>query len=135
MYSEKVRKALKSRGIKTGDRVCVKKLGKETEGLLMPQTGAGDPETLIIKLDNGYNVGIRFKDAGISKSMSREPASIRKESDYEKGSGKIPRLRFKPSKPSVSMISVGGTITSKLDYRTGGVTALSKPSEILHNVP
>jgi glutamyl-tRNA(Gln) amidotransferase subunit D len=43
-------------------------------------------------------------------------------------------VKFDKKKPVISMISVGGTITSKIDYRTGAVTTLNKPRDILQNV-
>jgi len=137
MYSDKVMKALKSRKIKIGDRVIVKKLGKQTEGLLMPRTGSGNPETLVIKLDNGYNVGIRFKNAGIEKSKTKEPVIVQKENDFEIGKTRkeLLNLKFNPKNPPISIVSVGGTIASRVDYKTGGVKALEDPREFLHNVP
>jgi glutamyl-tRNA(Gln) amidotransferase subunit D len=137
MYSEKVQKALKQRKIKVGDRVVVKKLGRRTEGLLMPQTGAGDPETLVVKLDNGYNVGIKFKNAGIEKTKGRTPANVKKQEEYELGKTRkgLLKLKFSKNKPAISIISVGGTIASRVDYQTGGVKALEDPKEFLHNVP
>jgi len=138
MYSKKVDAFLQKRKLKVGDRILVTKAGRRTEGLLMPQTEAGDPDTLVIKLDNGYNVGIRA-DRGVSVSKGRGtgPAAEEEEAEYEMGkTGKeLLRVRFNSKKPAISMISVGGTITSRLDYKTGGVTSLSKPAEILHNVP
>jgi len=137
MYSEKVRKALKQRRINIGDRVVVKKLGRQTEGLLMPQTGAGNPETLVIKLDNGYNVGIRFKNAGLDISKTRQPKAARARQDYELGKTRkgLLDIKFSSRNPPISIISVGGTIASRVDYQTGGVKALEDPREFLHNVP
>ena len=139
MYSEKVRKALKQRSIKVGDRVTVKKLGRRTEGLLMPQTGAGDPETLVLKLDSGYNVGIKFKDAGVEISKTRQPRTAKAEQDYDLGktSKSLLKLKFDTKNPAISIISTGGTIASRIDYETGGVTGQKSlsPKEFLHNVP
>ena len=126
MYSQKVQKALEDRKIKIGDKVQIKKLGKITEGLLMPQTGAGDSETLIIKLDNGYNFGIKFKDAGLKKISS---------GSKHLGSKTKNKIKFDKNKPPISIISTGGTVASKIDYLTGGVTGLMDPDEILSNVP
>jgi glutamyl-tRNA(Gln) amidotransferase subunit D len=137
MYSEKIQKTLKSRRIKIGDRVLVRKAGKKTEGILMPQTEAGDPETLVLKLDSGYNAGIKFKNAGIEKSKTREPRAVEEEEEYELGKTKkgLLRVKFNPRKPPVSIVSVGGTIASRVEYETGGVKAMEDPREFLHNVP
>ena len=141
MYSEKIKKKLESKKIGIGDRIVVKKgkkgAEKQAEGLLMPQTGAGDPGTLVLKLDSGYNIGIRYeKGTEISKSRHKEPKAIKEEEEYELGKSRKPmKLEFLPDRPAISLISVGGTISSRVDYKTGGVTALSRPSDILYNVP
>jgi glutamyl-tRNA(Gln) amidotransferase subunit D len=72
-YSKKVESLLKSKKLRVGDRVLITKSGRKTEGLLMPQTESGDADTLVLKLDNGYNVGIELdKGARVKKSMKRE---------------------------------------------------------------
>ena len=93
---------------------------------------------LVIKLDSGYNMGMRFgKGVRIRKSGNPEPGSIADENRYELGRiGKdLLKVSFDKSKPPVSLISTGGTIASRVNYRTGGVTGISSPKEILHNVP
>ncbi len=137
MYSKKIQALLKKKKIRIGDRVLVKKIGKETEGILMPQTDAGDPETLVIKLDSGYNIGIKFRNAGIEKSGTRQSKAGKEEAEYEMGKTRkeILKLKFDAKKPAISMVSVGGTIASRIDYRTGGVHALEDPREFLHNTP
>lgn len=137
MYSKKVLTLLKKKKIKIGDRVLVKKIGKKTEGILMPQTGAGDPETLVLKLDSGYNIGIKFRNAGIEKSIRSEPKNIKIEENFEMGKIKkgLLKVKFDAKKPDVSLIATGGTIASRVDYKTGGVHMQMDPKEFLHNVP
>ncbi len=137
MYSKKVMALLKKNNISVGDRVLIKKLGRETEGILMPQTGSGDPETLVIKIDNGYNIGINIRNAGIRKSKSKEPKKQKEETEFEMGKTKknLLNVKFDSKKPPISMVSVGGTIASRVDYQTGGVKAMEDPREFLHNIP
>lgn len=137
MYSAKIQALLKKKEIKTGDRVLVKKLGRKMEGILMPQTGSGDPETLVVKLDNGYNIGIKFRNAGIERSRTRKPRAVKEEEEFEMGKTRkgLLKVKFSSNKPPVSIVSVGGTIASRVDYRTGGVKAMEDPREFLHNVP
>ena len=85
---------------------------------------SGDPNYIIIKLKNGYNTGISFEPKIKVKKLA--------------GATKIKQQKFEipPSTGTdCSIIFTGGTITSKVDYRTGGVTSLSKPKEILSSVP
>ncbi len=136
MYSPEIRKVLQKKKIKIGDHVLVEKSGKRYEGLLMPKPEFGDPETIVIKLDNGYNIGFSLKGLKISKT-NRALKAVEEEAEYELGRTRKELLetRFSPKKPKVSLISTGGTIISRVDYRTGGVYAVENPGELLHNVP
>jgi len=67
----------------------------------------------VIKLDNGYNIGI--EDKKIKQIKLIEPYKQKKE--------KQKKLTVKKGLPTVSILSLGGTISSKIDYRTGGVYA------------
>lgn len=122
-YSSKLQKALKTRKIDVGDRIAVFKGEERYEGLLMPKA-SGDSDAVVIKLDSGYNIGIDFKDAQLKKLEKKSKKSIAEK-----------KPMFDKTKPPVSIISTGGTITSKVDYHTGGVTALIAPEEILVNIP
>jgi len=138
MYSKKVEGLLKKARVKVGDRVLVVKSGRRTEGLLMPQTGAGDADTLVLKLDNGYNMGIKVeKGLTVAKSKTKEPEVIEQEEDFELGKIKksLLKVKFDSKKPPISIISTGGTMASRVDYKTGGVTGMMDAREFLHNVP
>ena len=125
MHSKTIESFLRSKKIKVGDFIRVDKSGRAYEGILMPQTGSGDSESIVVKLDSGYNIGVRFENARISRVTRKE-----KTTRWEKE-----KLSFDPRKPAVSIISTGGTITSRVDYKTGGATALTRPADILKNVP
>lgn len=130
-YSAKLEKMLKSKKISIGDRISVESKGKSFEGMLMPQTGAGDPSKLVIKLDSGYNVGLDYdKATKVSKIKGRKEGS-----ELGKTSKGLLKLRFDSSRPPISIVSAGGTIASRIDYETGGVKAMEDPKEFLHNVP
>ncbi|MFH1473579.1 MAG: Glu-tRNA(Gln) amidotransferase subunit GatD [Candidatus Aenigmatarchaeota archaeon] len=135
-YSPKIRNVLKKGKIKVGDRISVTKGKKTYEGLLMPRAEIGDLNSIVIKLDNGYNIGIRFeKGTKVNKSKKREPRKIKDEMKFEMGKEKFKKLKFDPKKPKVALIMTGGTIASRVDYKTGGVRALEKPEELVANVP
>jgi glutamyl-tRNA(Gln) amidotransferase subunit D len=133
-YSIQIQKALK--GIKIGDRISVTKGKKKYEGLLMPRTELGDKNCIVLKLDSGYNIGIRHeKGIKIEKSKKAKPKEVKEEVRFELGKEKVKELKFDPKKPKVSLIMTGGTIISKVDYKIGGVHALEKPEELLTNIP
>lgn len=137
-YSRKLESLFKRKKIRVGSRISLSRGKKTYEGLLMPKTDVGDPDSLVIKLDSGYNVGIKFSAGSkLTKSLARTPKPVKEEQAYELGrvSKDLLKLKFNPKKPPISLISTGGTIASRVDYRTGGVYALEDPREILHNIP
>jgi glutamyl-tRNA(Gln) amidotransferase subunit D len=135
-YSPKINNVLKKSRIRIGNRIAIKK-GKQTyEGLLMPRSELGDSNSIVIKLDSGYNIGIRLeKGFKVNKSDGREPKKIKEECDFELCKEKVGKVKFDSAKPNVSFITTGGTIVSRVDYKTGGVAPLEKPEELLTNVP
>jgi len=137
MYSHEIQRLLGHKNIAIGDRVLVQKDGKKHEGLLMPKPSHGDERTVLIKLDSGYNVGFDITGLVISKAHSKEPKDVKEEAKYEFGrtNKELLELKFDANKPKVALISTGGTIASRVDYRTGGVYAVENPKELLHNIP
>ena len=136
MYSEAVQKTLSKSGIRIGDRITVSKDKNIYEGLLMPRIEVGDPNSIVLKLDSGYNIGIKFaKGIKVGKSHKREPEEIKEEVRFEMGKERVRGLKFDKTKPPVTLIVTGGTIISRVDYKTGGVAPLESPEELLANVP
>lgn len=125
MYSAKIRKMLDAKKIRVGDHVLLEAGRRKHSGILMPKTDFSDPDSLVIKLDNGYNVGI---------DISKGKIKLKKVRGHD-NHPKPQNLKFDPSRPKISLIATGGTITSRVDYRTGGVYALEKPEDLLENVP
>jgi glutamyl-tRNA(Gln) amidotransferase subunit D len=135
-YSQKIRNVLKKKKIKIGTRISVVKGKQCYEGLLMPRSEIGDTNSIVLKLDNGYNIGIRFeKGIKVKKSKKREPRKVKEEMKFEMGKENFKKLKFNAKKPEIGFISTGGTIISRVDYRTGGVSPLEKPEELLTNIP
>ncbi len=135
MYSNEIEKALEAESIKVWDTVRITKSGEAYEGILMPRTEAGDADILVIKQKDGYNIGISFKGAAISKVSSLET--------MPQGRGATASAQAKAKAPAapghgapkVALLYTGGTIGNKVDYKTGGVYALTKPEELLNEVP
>ncbi|ADB57299.1 Glu-tRNA(Gln) amidotransferase subunit GatD [Archaeoglobus profundus] len=101
-----------------GKRVRIKAKGRIFEGIVMPSF----TDCLVLKLDNGYNVG--FKDYEVLEILEEKPISFPK-----------PKIEKKEELPNVMIISTGGTIASKVDYRTGAVTSQFTAEEIVGDVP
>jgi len=106
------------------DKVQVECNGIKYEGTLMPsQTGM-----IVLKMKNGYNIGIRPDSASITllekKDEKKHQVSV--SGPCKKKTDKLPRI---------SILSTGGTIASKIDYRTGAVTSQFSAQDILLAIP
>ncbi len=76
----------------------------------------------VVKLDSGYNFGVS-PDSCIFSKHPAEP---------------LPKKTEVPQKhdlPALSIVSTGGTIASRIDYRTGSVTSQFEASDILVAIP
>ncbi len=95
-------------------------------GIILPRSETADPLHIVIKLRSGYNVGIA------AASIQGITTTGRKEAHY-----KIPEKEFPfdPRKPRVKLFGTGGTIASRLDYRTGAVIPAFSPGELYGSVP
>jgi len=95
-------------------------------GLILPRSETADAAHIVLKLDTGYNIGVR------ADTVSRITVHGRKVANY-----KIPEKAFPydPVKPRVKLIGTGGTIASRLDYRTGAVIPAFSPGELYGSVP
>ncbi|WP_318568941.1 Glu-tRNA(Gln) amidotransferase subunit GatD [Salinigranum marinum] len=110
-----------------GDRVRVTRAGVTDEGVLLPSS---TPETLVVKLDGGYNVGVSRDDSDV-EVLERGVYDIESAQDGDTSS----EIEFDDDLPTVSLISTGGTIASTVDYRTGAVTAQFTAEDVLRAVP
>ncbi|HLP80174.1 MAG TPA: Glu-tRNA(Gln) amidotransferase subunit GatD [Acidobacteriota bacterium] len=82
-------------------------------GTVLQRAAIFDPSIVILKLTTGYNIGIK-KDTIVSSKVI-EP--------YKKPVMPASTHAVNPALPTVALLSFGGTISSKVDYRTGGVVA------------
>src|SRR5947209_19901298 len=90
-------------------RVTSKK-GEVYEGYLIPRYQYGDHHHIVLKLRNGYNAGIH-----LGRTEKIEVIGEGEEPRFTKP----PPIPKQPGLPKVSIISTGGTIASRVDYRTG----------------
>ncbi|OQX85514.1 glutamyl-tRNA(Gln) amidotransferase subunit D [candidate division KSB1 bacterium 4484_87] len=99
--------------------------GKFT-GIILPRSETADDRHVVLKLRNGYNIG-----------LAADTIHAMKETGYKKANYKIPEKEFPydPRKPRVKLFGTGGTIASRLDYRTGAVIPAFSPGELYGSVP
>ncbi len=107
------------------DVVCKHEAGI-FEGIILPRSETADANHIVIKLVTGYNVGLHA-----DRILGMEVRG-RKVANY-----KIPEQDFpyEKNKPRVKLFGTGGTIASRLDYRTGAVIPAFSPGELYGSVP
>ncbi|HUS74375.1 MAG TPA: Glu-tRNA(Gln) amidotransferase subunit GatD [Methanothrix sp.] len=106
-----------------GDRISAERNGTSYEGVLMPSRREG---YVVIKLDNGYNIGLNTAKSKITLVHKRQESQLLH---------KDRPLQMREGFPQVSILSTGGTIASKVDYRTGAVTSQFSAGEIISAIP
>ncbi|MDD4127609.1 MAG: Glu-tRNA(Gln) amidotransferase subunit GatD [Methanomicrobium sp.] len=104
--------------MESGERILCSYAGTELKGTFITERNG----KAVIKLDNGYNIGVDYssiKKAETPKSAVPAPKKIEQNNNL----------------PKLSIISTGGTIASKIDYRTGAVTSQFEADDILRAIP
>ncbi len=127
MYSQEVEFLLKGKKIKVGDKVVISKGKLQYVGILMPRIELGDPFSIVIKLQNGYNIGVKYeKDTKLRLQEKGRPIKF-KPADMT--------LKKDPNKPTVSILGCGGTIAARVEYTTGAVFPAFSPADLLTSFP
>ena len=117
---------LEKHGVGVWSDVEVDSTAGRFEGLILPRSETADDRHIVLKLSSGYNVGIA------TETITKIHEIGRREAHY-----KIPEKEFPfdPAKPNVKLFGTGGTIASRLDYRTGAVIPAFSPGELYGSVP
>ncbi|MCY0882358.1 MAG: asparaginase domain-containing protein, partial [Acidianus infernus] len=105
-----------------GDLIEIEKNGNTYRGILMPSYSPYD-DIIVIKLDNGYNIGVSIISAKIKL--------IKKKSESQKETQEV----SKSTKSEIKIISTGGTIVSKIEYETGAVRPALSTEDIIKFMP
>ena len=87
-----------------------------------------EKDFLVVKLSNGYNIGIAKRNIKGKKSLGmvrREENTMKKLKEHTRGK----------ALPLISILHTGGTIASKVDYSTGAVIARFTPEDIIGLFP
>ncbi len=118
-------------GVGPGDRVRIRRDdGLVVEGVLMPRYALAREPVVVVKLDNGYNIGI---DASRIVSIEKLPARPRA------GTPGAPAPLLEGPLPTpkerVAVIGTGGTIASRIDYETGAVKPQLDARELAEAIP
>jgi len=106
--------------------VILKNKAKLT-GILMPKTKYSRENTLVIKLENGYNIGLDKEEIEEIKVLEKfkEIEYIPKDIEFEKSK----------NKPNINILGCGGTIASRVEYETGAVISKFSPDDLILSFP
>lgn len=125
MYSRALEEEFRKKGISVGDEVKVEKGGKAYAGILMPRIGLGDQNSIVLKLKSGYNIGIAFEKGTAITLVGK----------WKGPSSRAGKEAEVTAKGKISLLGCGGTIASKVEYRTGAVFPTFSPDELLSSFP
>jgi len=125
-YREPAVSILKENNVRVWSDVVMETKRGTFTGIILPRSETADAYHIVLKLKNGYNVGIAIENIINIKEIS-----------YKEAHYKIPEKDFPydPQKPRVKLLGTGGTIASRLDYRTGAVIPAFSPGELYGSVP
>ena len=123
-YHGKALDFLKQNRLKVGDTVKITTDSDQT-GTIMPRYERSDDRHIAIKLKNGYNVGLELDQIKKVEYISATQANQEQ----------TQVVKYNQALPKILLLSTGGTIASRIDYRTGSVTHALSAQELNASVP
>ncbi len=109
-----------------GDLISVTSKNRAYEGILIPRAEGSVNDNIVIKMKSGYNIGIH----------ATPDVTVKKVGKGTKPTFAAPPLpQQNPTLPHVVIMSTGGTIASRVDYRTGAVRSAISASDLYGVVP
>jgi len=96
--------------LNVGEKVELRGRERSWEGIVLE---SHDPEVVLLKLGSGYNIGIRENSILSVKVLEK--------SDFGKKESEI-KFEKKKGLRNVAVVVTGGTISARLDPKTGGTT-------------
>ena len=125
-YKGRALEMLKKYDVHVWDKAEVETTRGHFSGKILPRAENTDDIHIVMKVATGYNIGIDIETVTDMKG-ERDPQHV----------FKIPEKEFPytPGLPHVKLLGTGGTIASRLDYRTGAVIPAFSPGELYGAVP
>jgi len=125
-YKGEALAAIRKAEARIGDLVRITKDAQIREGILIPRSEYGEGKHIIIKLKSGYNIGVKITSNTKIEKIGKGTKPTFTQS---------PSPKQNPKLPKAVIISTGGTIASRVDYRTGAVRPALKASDLYSVVP
>ena len=123
-YKGKSLEFLEKHSLQVGNIVSIE-TDSTYSGILMPRYEYNDDKHIVLKLKSGYNIGLEIDK--IKKIEIESSGNVKRENRVQP--------HVDPNLPKILLVSTGGTIASKIDYRTGGVTPALTAAELNATVP
>ena len=125
-YKNKPLKILSDAGIRIGDFIKIVTKTTEYSGNILPRYEYSNEEFIVIKMSSGYNIGIDSNSiTSIKKIKSGEEPKINPPTKPD----------VKETLPKISILGTGGTIASRIDYKTGAVNPAFSAEELYSIIP
>ena len=120
-YTGRALQMLKEHEARVWGQVKVDTTRGNFEGTILPRSENDDEHHIVLKIATGYNIGLNL-------DTIRDITEL----GFKKANYQIPEKEFPYSedKPNVKLFGTGGTIASRLDYRTGAVIPAFSPGEL-----
>ena len=125
-YKGRALDILKKYDVHVWDKAEVETTRGHFSGKILPRAENIDDLHIVMKVITGYNIGLDITTiTGMKGERDPQP------------NFKIPEKEFPytPGLPHVKLLGTGGTIASRLDYRTGAVIPAFSPGELYGAVP
>jgi len=116
-------KFISDNGAGVHDRVRIETESMVYEGLILPKHNFSEENIIILKLDNGYNIGVSTEGAKLSilsKAKAIEPM--------------VETKKKKKNLQNITILGTGGTIASFVDYKTGAVSPAITAEQLVNSV-
>lgn len=125
-YNGICKEFLESCGLSIGDVILITKKDIKYKGMVLNRAEGVDDKHIVLKLDNGYNIGVDVTDSQVKLLEKGEKPKI-----------ELPPLDVEkdPKKKDISIISTGGTVASIIDYKTGAVHPAFTADDLLRANP
>ncbi len=116
-------KFIKDNGASLYDRVKIKTKRGEYEGIILPKNNLSGEQIIVLKLDNGYNIGISIEHSEL-KILEKNKEITEQKLERKKN----------PKLGELTILGTGGTIASFVDYKTGAVSPAITAEELVNSV-
>ena len=116
-------KFISDNGANIYDKVKITNKEQTLEGIIMPRNNFSGDHIIVLKLDNGYNIGISAEGAElniIEKAKEKSKNNLKNEKNKNLN--------------DITILGTGGTIASFVDYKTGAVSPAITAEQLVNSV-